>query len=145
MACPFFRPSRLMEWGSGPGTFGRVVRRVVRNPGRFGGAEALQLRVTHGDCARHFPQESAADAVRFSVSGVADGVVQVVWILEQGHAPLEHGLLEYREDSREFIEPLSGVIGLQARVFAENYLGRRLEVTICDLQIENYSGQRILE
>jgi hypothetical protein len=94
----------------------------------------------HGECERHgvgepklcnfgyarglcadFPDESAADAVRFSVAGSAEGVVRVVWILEKDHAPMEHGLLEYRESTGEFVEALKGVLGVQARRFVENY------------------------
>jgi hypothetical protein len=112
-----------MEWGSGRAPLGGLFEGSCEIQADSGEPKLCNFGYARGLC-RHFPEESAADAVRFSVSAVADGVVRVVWILEKAHAPLEHGLLEYRESSREFAEPLTGVIGLQARVFVENYLER---------------------
>ena len=70
----------------------------------------------------HFPDESSADAVRFSVVGNAEGTVRFIWILEKDHAPLDHGFLEFREG--EFAEAPQGALGIQARAFVENYLSR---------------------
>jgi hypothetical protein len=71
-----------------------------------------------------FPEGAAADAVRFSVAGSAAGILRVVWIFERDHAPVEHGVAEYRESTREFVEELEGVLGVQARAFVERYLRR---------------------
>lgn len=71
-----------------------------------------------------FPDGSIADAVRFSVSGNADGIVKIVWILEKDHAPVEHGLLEYTKSTGAFVAEPAAVLGVQARIFVENYLRR---------------------
>lgn len=90
-----------------------------------GGREArlCNFGYARGVC-RHFPDGHLADAVRFSVLGMADGVVRLIWILEKDHAPLEHGSFEYTESSREFAGVPDGVLSAQARVFVENYLRR---------------------
>ena len=65
-----------------------------------------------------------ADAVRFSVTASSGGILNLVWILEKDHAPLDHGFFEYRESASEFVEMPEGVLGEQARAFVENYLAR---------------------
>lgn len=122
VACPYFRPLRLMEWSVGRAPLGGMFQGECEKRGT-GEARLCNFGYARGRC-RHFPDESGADAVRFSVAGNADGVVQVVWILEKDHAPLDHGVLEYRESSREFVHAPEGVLGVQARVFVENYLRR---------------------
>ena len=67
----------------------------------------------------HFPDNGAADAVRFSVTGDRDGRVTLVYILEKDHAPMEHGLMDY--DATGGPEPLAS----QARAFIESYLRQR--------------------
>src|SRR5262249_43873348 len=47
-----------------------------------------------GRC-EHFPADSAADAVRFSITGDCDGIVRLIYVMEREYAPTEHGLLEY--------------------------------------------------
>ena len=37
---------------------------------------------------------------------------------------MEHGVFEYRESTSEFVDAPEGVLGVQARVFLENYLQR---------------------
>jgi hypothetical protein len=71
-----------------------------------------------------FPDTSAADAVRFSVSGNADGIVKIVWILEKDHAPVDHGFLEYTKSTAAFAVEPAGTLAVQARIFVENYLRR---------------------
>ena len=70
----------------------------------------MQFRI----CARivrGVSRGSAADAVRFSVSGNAEGIVKIVWILEKDHAPVEHGLLEYAESTGAFVAEPAGRAG----------------------------------
>lgn len=66
----------------------------------------------------HFPDNGAADAVRFSVTGDRDGRVTLVYILEKDHAPMEHGSIDDATGARE---PLAS----QARAFVESYLRNR--------------------
>jgi hypothetical protein len=122
MACPFFRPLRPIEWSSGRAPLGAIFEGECE---RHGVAEArfCNFGYARGSCAE-FPDNWAADAVRFSVAGNADGIVNIVWILEKDHAPVEHGVLEYMESTSAFVAEPAGVLGVQARVFVENYLRR---------------------
>jgi hypothetical protein len=121
MSCPFFKPLRLMEWSSGRAPLGGTYHGECD---LAQGAEEPRLcnfGYARGLCS-HFPEGSAADAVRFSVAGNANGEVRLVWILEKDHAPLDHGVVEYHESTGEFVEGLGGALGVQAKVFLENYL-----------------------
>lgn len=122
VACPFFKPLRPLEWSSGRAPLGAIFEGECE---RRGTAEArlCNFGYARGLCAE-FPAASAADAVRFSVSGNAGGIVKLVWILEKDHAPVDHGFLEYAESTRAFAVEPAGVLAVQARVFVENYLRR---------------------
>ena len=124
MACPFFRPLRPMEWGSGRAPLGGLFEGECERERGAGEARLCNFGYARGLCAS-FPEATVADAVRFSVLGSGDGVVRVVWIFEKDHAPMEHGYLEYRESAGAFVKAPEGVLGAQARAFVENYLGRR--------------------
>jgi hypothetical protein len=123
VACPFFRPMRPMEWSVGRAPLGGTFHGECEISRGAGDPKLCNFGYARGLCA-HFPDSSKADAVRFSVTGNEDGVVKLIWILEKDHAPMEHGVLEYRESSREFIEAPEGVLSVQARIFVENYLRR---------------------
>lgn len=112
-----------MEWGSGRAPLGGMFDGDCEQRGT-GDARLCNFGYARGLCAS-FPEGTPADAVRFSVAGSSDGVVKLVWILEKDHAPLEHGVLEYRESSGQFAAAQQGALGIQARVFIENYLERR--------------------
>jgi hypothetical protein len=122
MACPFFTPLQLIEWG------GRAPLGGMFNGSCSLGGAADEPRLCNFGYARslcdHFPADSHADAVRFSVSGMADGILRIVWILEKDHAPVDHGSLEYRESAHDFIQPPTGPMASQARIFVEAYLRR---------------------
>ena len=109
-----------MEWSTGRAPLGAIFEGECE---RHGTAEAryCNFGYARGLCGG-FPDESAVDAVRFSVSGNADGVVKIVWILEKDHAPVDHGLLEYTKSTGAFDAEPAGVLAVQARVFVENYL-----------------------
>jgi len=113
-----------MEWNSGRAPLGGLFHGECEIERGAGDARLCNFGYARGLCAS-FPEATVADAVRFSVSGSSEGVVKLVWILEKDHAPVEHGFLEYRESTGEFVEMPEGVLGEQARVFVENYLRRR--------------------
>ena len=136
MACPFFVPSRRLEttgWIHAP-------RLPLGDP--FGGAchvhptdiveppEAQQRDLCNcgyarGRCDR-FPSGSAADAVRFSVTGDTPERLSVVYVFEKDHAPAEFGALEYFIEGSRLDGPvLSAIVTQQARAFLESYLSRR--------------------
>jgi len=111
-----------MEWSSGRAPLGAIFEGECE---RSGTAEArfCNFGYARGSCAE-FPDGSAADAVRFSVSGSTDGIVKIIWILEKDHAPVEHGFLEYTKSTGAFLGEPAGALAVQARVFVENYLLR---------------------
>ena len=111
-----------MEWSSGRAPLGAIFEGECERSGT-GEARFCNFGYARGSCAE-FPEGSAADAVRFSVSGNAGGIVKIIWILEKDHAPLEHGLLEYAKSTGAFVAEPAGVLAVQARVFIENYLRR---------------------
>src|SRR5579863_6455989 len=122
MACPFFRPLRPIEWSTGRAPLGAIFEGVCERGGA-GDARFCNFGYARGLCPE-FPDGSVADAVRFSVSGNADGIVKIVWILEKDHAPVEHGLLEYTKSTGAFVAEPADILAAQARVFVENYLRR---------------------
>jgi hypothetical protein len=122
MACPFFRPLRPIEWSSGRAPLGAIFEGECERRGT-GEARFCNFGYARGLCPE-FPDGSGADAVRFSVSGNADGIVTIVWIFEKDHAPIEHGSLEYTKSTGAFVTEPVGALGVQARVFVENYLLR---------------------
>ena len=127
MACPFFLPVRRLDsggWNPAPrlplgDAYGGSCQALVTAP--FEPPEAIQRDLCNsgyarGRCSR-FPDNGAADAVRFSVIGDHDGRVTLVYILEKDHAPLEHGLM----DAAGAREPLAS----QARAFIESHRRQR--------------------
>ena len=127
MACPFFLPVRRLDsggWTPAPrlplgDAYGGSCQADASGP--FEPPEAVQRELCNCGYARrrcsHFPDNGAADAVRFSVTGDKDGRVTLLYILEKDHAPMEHGLL----DNAAAREPLAS----QARAFVESYLRQR--------------------
>ncbi len=111
---------RPLEWSTGRAPLGAIFEGECE---RGGTAEArfCNFGYARGQCAE-FPADWATDALRFSVVGLGEGTVRIVWILEKDHAPVEHGFLEYAESTRAFDAEPAGVLAAQARVFIENYL-----------------------
>jgi hypothetical protein len=78
-----------------------------------------------GRCER-FPQESVADAARFSIAADEDDRVQLIYVLEKDYAPVEYGALHYAVgQDRMTGAQLSMPLERQARAFLESYLRRR--------------------
>src|SRR4051812_28179921 len=74
-----------------------------------------------GQCA-HFPEDSPADAVRFSITGDDAGVVRLVYILEKDHSPAEYGRLEFSADEQRFLgHPKNELLAAQALAFVASY------------------------
>ena len=129
MACPFFLPVRRLGssgWNPEPrlplgDAYGGSCHARASSP--FEPTEEIQRELCNCGYARrrcsHFPDNGAADAVRFSVTGDQDGRVTLVYILEKDHAPMEHGLMDY--DTTGAPEPLAS----QARAFIESYRRQR--------------------
>ncbi|MGH9591539.1 MAG: hypothetical protein ACRD5L_00500 [Bryobacteraceae bacterium] len=138
MACPYFLPARRLDLGD----WIRSPRLPLGDP--YAGAcharpgdiveppEARQRELCNcgyarGRCDR-FPGDSAADAIRFSVTGDDDGLIRLVYIVERDHAPAEHATLEYAvAEARLDGPPTSDLLARQAQAFLESYLRRRTE------------------
>lgn len=128
MACPFFLPVRRLDsggWNPPPrlplgDAYSGSCRAAASRP--FEPPEEIQRELCNCGYARqrcsHFPENGAADAVRFSVIGDQDGCITLVYILEKDHAPLEHGRMDNATGERE---PLAS----QARAFVESYRRQR--------------------
>jgi hypothetical protein len=90
--------------------------------------ELCNCGYARGRCDR-FPGDSAADAVRFSVTEDTPGRLSLVYVVEKDHAPAEHGILDYSVDDARLDGPhISDILVQQARAFLESYLGRRAKV-----------------
>ena len=98
----------------------------VFEPGEAAQRDLCNCGYARGRCA-HFPDDSPADAVRFSVTGDEAGRVRLVYIIERNHSPAEHGCLEYAIDEERLVNVhTSEILAKQARAFVESYLKRRV-------------------
>lgn len=136
MACPFFVPMERLgngEWlhasrlplGGGwsgqcaaPGHEGEV-------PSQEELREFCNLGYAEG-CAR-LPPERVWDSVRFAARTVSDDRrIQVRYVCERGHCPVEHGVLDYDFVSGQWNSPHpDDRIQRMAECFLESYVERR--------------------
>ena len=136
MACPYFLPARRLDLGAwvrsprlplGDPYAGACHARPgdIVEPNETRQRELCNCGYARGRCDR-FPGDSAADAVRFSITGDDAGLVRLVYIVEKDHAPAEHGALEYAVDEARLDGPhISELLARQAGAFLESYLRRR--------------------
>lgn len=133
MPCPFFLPLRRVDesgrWEHAPrwpliDLYFGVCR--ARSGEVIEADESIQRDLCNcgyarGRCDR-FPSDGSADAMRFSVVNEADGVLRIVMVMENEHAPVEHRELEYVIATAEFVDPpTSDIVLAQARTFVESY------------------------
>jgi hypothetical protein len=129
VACPFFAPVRVLEptgWLRPPrmplgDTYAGVCSAVPDAPSAPPEPRQRELcnrGYARGQCDR-FPEEAPADAVRFSIIGEDNGRIQLLYVLERDHAPLEHGPLEFAGT----LQGAGGreVLAAQARAFVASY------------------------
>ena len=134
MSCPYFMPvERLetMDWIHAPRLpLGDAYRGVCHaqphdpfEPAESDQRDLCNCGYVRDRCSR-LPT-GAADAVRFSVTGDADGRVRIIWVIEKDHSPLEFGTLEYAEGKLAF-ENFSAapLLTAQATAFIRGYLDR---------------------
>jgi hypothetical protein len=136
VACPYFYPTERLEqklWPHparlplGGGFFGVCRARPGEEfrPGEAALRDWCSLGYARTECGR-FPSGSGPDAVRFAVAGDDGAVVRIQYVVEQGHLPLEHGLLEFDRSRAAYRRPpCEAVLARQAQVYAENYVHRR--------------------
>ena len=82
------------------------------------------LGYARGECPR-FPVE-AADAVRFALSRDNQHSLQIYYVLERGHHPVEHGELTFLTNEQTLSPPASNpILHRQAAAYAASYLRRK--------------------
>jgi hypothetical protein len=138
MACPFFYPVERFQEGEWP-TPPRLPLgdpyhgMCLVNPTREARPEREILRqqcnlgYARGKCPR-FPKDAGADAVRFMVASEDGAVLKLQYVVEQNHAPLEHGPLEYSlEEGRFLLGHSSELLRRQAQAYVESYVRRKTD------------------
>jgi hypothetical protein len=139
MACPFFMPTQKLESGIwlreqrlplGCGWSGQCT--APEHEGEVPSREELQEFCNMGyasSCAR-LPQERTWDSVRFGVKGAylnGESVcqrVQLRYVCERDHRPIEHGILEFDVASSQWQAPHADV---RVQRMAECYLAAYFE------------------
>ena len=88
------------------------------------------LGYARGECPR-FPAAFSADAVRFALSRDDGQSLQIYYVLEGAHHPLDHGLLIYRLPEGAFSPALpDAVFEQQAAAYAASYLRRKTPAAV---------------
>jgi hypothetical protein len=83
------------------------------------------LGYARGDCPR-FPPGSGPDAVRFAIASDDGCSLQIYYVLEGGHHPLDHGQLSYSVRELSFQPALPDTIFCdQAGAYVASYLRRK--------------------
>jgi len=141
VACPFFMPAERLESGAflhaGRLPLGCGWSGSCDAPGREGECpsqdelrEFCNLGYSEG-CGR-LPKERAWDSVRFSartLSGAGNGAggrIQVRYVCERGHRPVEHGVLEFSVVEARWMERhRDGRVQRMAECFLETYVEKR--------------------
>ena len=96
----------------------------LHEPPRNHQEEFCNCGYARGICER-FPIDSAADAVRFSVTEDKPRRLRLVYILEKAHAPVEFGELEFSLTKQALLsQPANQVLARQAEAFVGSYLAR---------------------
>ena len=133
MACPYFLPNERRDdllWpfpsrlplGAGfggtcsaPGYAG-----TVPNDDELKSA----CNLGYARCSR-LPQQRDSDCVRYAVSLDASDRIVITWVSERGHAPAQHGSLEYDRAGRRFTQPCPDPrIEKQVECYLDSYLRR---------------------
>lgn len=135
MACPFFIPTHRMEtelwrfrerlplgdgWGgccAAPGHGGAV-------PGEDEVRDFCNLGYAL-DCWR-LPRQRACDAVRFGVARDRNHRIEISWVRESGHRPVDHGTLQYDASAHRWgrAHP-DGRVQKLAECYLQSYLSRK--------------------
>jgi hypothetical protein len=136
MACPYFYPVERFDekaWPKHPRLplgdpyvgLCRADPMRERRPDDAVLRDYCNLGYARGRCPQ-FPG-SGPDALRFSVVGDRHRLLRIFYVLEKEHATVEHGTLEYSEETREFLVGHSNrIIEQQAGAYAASYVHRKL-------------------
>ncbi|MGI9104024.1 MAG: hypothetical protein ACR2IF_16405 [Terriglobales bacterium] len=134
MACPYFMPGKRLEEPLWPHPqrlpLGGGYSGCCTAPGHEG-AEPAEDELKEGcnlgyarGCPR-LPEEREHDAVRFALARDREGKLNVKFVCESGHAPAQHGMLEFDRAAGVW-RTRHGDARIQrmAECYVESYLGR---------------------
>ena len=83
------------------------------------------LGYARATCDR-FPSNAVADAIRFAISSDDGQRLRILFAVERGHHPLDHGAIMYRIAEGTFEPPLpEAAFASQVRAYATSYLCRQ--------------------
>jgi hypothetical protein len=134
MSCPYFMPVERLEaaeWLHAPRLpLGDAYRGICHaepqepvEPAESDQRDLCNCGYARGRCGR-LP-DHGPDAVRFSVIGDSRVRVEVIWVIEKDHSPVEFGTLDYADgklSSESFSVP--PLLTAQATAFIRGYLDR---------------------
>lgn len=139
MACPFFVPREILNDGSWP-----HPSRLPLGAGWAGSccASGSDLPVSdshirescnlgYATACPNLPTTRDWDAIRFSVVQIREQQITICFVCEFGHAPVEHGKLEFSLASDCWLNPPADrrVLSL-ATGYLEAYRVRRLAIAV---------------
>ncbi|MDQ1390376.1 MAG: hypothetical protein QOF56_3830 [Acidobacteriaceae bacterium] len=142
VACPFFMPTEKLENGEwlhssrlplGSGWSGKCA--APGHEGEVPSQEELREFCNLGYAERcgRLPRERVWDSVRFAARTVGNegmsgssGRIQVRYVCERGHCPVEHGVLEFDSVSGQWNSPhRDDRVQRMAECFLQSYVERR--------------------
>ncbi len=134
MACPYFLPQKALENPPWPHParlpLGAAWTGQCTAPGHQG-VQPSEEEIKNGcnlgyarDCPR-LPRERNCDAVRFSLARERDRKLTVQFVCEIGHAPADHGMLEFDASAQSWISRHADArIQKMAECYLQSYLHR---------------------
>jgi hypothetical protein len=136
MPCPYFLPEaeiRVEDWGGAPrlplgapfrGTCRASTAPVQPEPALL--RDCCNLGYARGKC-RQFPDNSAADANRFTAFEQETGTLCVTYIVERNYAPASFGVFHYSISARTIADaPADPLLLRQAEEYARVFVRRRV-------------------
>ena len=133
MACPFFSPSERAENLALPHParlpLGAAWRGTCSVAGgelvRLGAVELESCNLGYANACPRLPKERAADAVRFAVNKESAERLQIQFVLESKHLPINSGTLQYDRVAQSWTsEHSDSRIQRLADCFLQAYLER---------------------
>ena len=135
LACPFFVPTKKIDGGAWPHPsrlpLGSGWRGHCSAPGHEG-VEPAEHEITQycnlgyaAQCTR-IPSQRSCDAVRFAVTGDRGSHIDLTYVCEAGHRPIDHGVLQYQVEACHWTSVhQDSRIQRMAECYLESYLRRR--------------------
>jgi hypothetical protein len=132
MPCPYFLPLRRLDRGAwvspprlplGDPYAGECQAdpAAPHQPPESHQRERCNCGYARGHCS-HFPPAAPTDAVRFSILSDSGARIELIYVLEKDHAPVQHGRLVYiAAEDRWEDPPVGELLARQAQAFLESH------------------------